>query len=135
MQLSCIAVSARGSDQNQSAAEKTDSPASNPENPKSPSPFAHKEFIGVKPPRIVHNVDPFCSDDGHELDTVVLELIVSEDGKPKDIKVVRSVSQERDKKSFEAVSQWRFAPATKDGKPVAVRMSVEVHCRARKILH
>jgi TonB family protein len=31
-----------------------------------------------------------------------------------------------DQKAIEAVQQWRFQPATKDGRPVAVQISVEV---------
>jgi hypothetical protein len=31
-----------------------------------------------------------------------------------------------DEKAIEAVKNWRFEPATKDGKPVAVAINVEV---------
>jgi protein TonB len=34
-----------------------------------------------------------------------------------------------DQKAMEAVSKWRFRPATKDGKPVPVMVNVEVHFR------
>jgi TonB family protein len=34
-----------------------------------------------------------------------------------------------DEKAIEAVKNWRFEPAVKDGKPVAVAISVEVDFR------
>jgi TonB family protein len=58
--------------------------------------------------------------------TVVLELIVTRDGLPEDIKVVRSVGPALDNKAIEAVRKWKFAPATKNGKPVTVQIRVEV---------
>jgi TonB family protein len=56
----------------------------------------------------------------------VLYLIVGPDGKPRDIRVLRTLGLGLDEKSIEAVRTWRFEPAMKDGKPVAVQISVEV---------
>lgn len=57
---------------------------------------------------------------------VVLQVVVGADGLPRDVKVVRS-NPELDKAATDAVKTWRFSPATKDGKPVAVQINVEVH--------
>lgn len=56
----------------------------------------------------------------------VLGLVVDAEGKPRDIKVVRSTGLGLDKKAVEAVRKWKFEPATKDGVPVAVLINVEV---------
>jgi TonB family protein len=40
--------------------------------------------------------------------------------------VVRGLGLGLDAKALEAVRQWRFHPALKDGKPVDVQISVEV---------
>jgi TonB family protein len=56
----------------------------------------------------------------------VLKLIVGADGKPRDIRVIRSLGMGLDEKAMAAVSQWTFAPATKDGMPVPVQISVQV---------
>jgi TonB family protein len=59
--------------------------------------------------------------------TVVLWLVVGPDGKPRDIKVLRTLGLGLDEKAIEAVRNWRFEPAMKDNKPVAVQINVEVN--------
>jgi TonB family protein len=54
---------------------------------------------------------------------------VGPDGRPRDIKVSRQLGMGLDQKAIEAVRMWRFEPATKDGKPVAVQINVEVNFR------
>jgi TonB family protein len=56
----------------------------------------------------------------------VLWLIVGPDGTPRDIKVARALGMGLDQKAIEAVRNWKFEPALKDGKPVAVQINVEV---------
>jgi len=45
------------------------------------------------------------------------------------VKVTRSLGLGLDEKAIEAVKQWKFEPAMKDGKPVAVQINVEVSFR------
>jgi protein TonB len=56
----------------------------------------------------------------------VLRLIVDDQGNPRDIRVVRGLGFGLDARAIEAVKQWRFHPAMKDGHPVSVLISVEV---------
>jgi protein TonB len=56
----------------------------------------------------------------------VLSLVVNSDGKPQNVCLVQSAGYGLDAKAAEAVQQYRFAPATKEGKPVAVRIHVQV---------
>lgn len=58
--------------------------------------------------------------------TCTLSTIVGPDGVPRNIHVVKSIGMGLDEKAIETVKNWKFAPATKDGKPVAVAISVEV---------
>jgi protein TonB len=51
------------------------------------------------------------------------------DGKPRDIKVARALGMGLDEKAIEAVRNWKFEPAMKDGKPVSVQINVEVNFR------
>jgi TonB family protein len=87
---------------------------------------------GVSAPRVLFQPDPEYSEEARKAKfqgTCVLGLIVGPDGRPRDIHVVRSLGLGLDEKAIEAVSRWKFDPAMKDGKPVAVAISVEVDFR------
>ena len=87
---------------------------------------------GVTAPRAIYKPDPEYSAEARQAKyqgTVVLNLIVDAHGVPQGIRVARSLGMGLDEKALEAVRQWRFEPAMKDGKPVAVAVSVEVSFR------
>jgi len=110
-----------------------DKPSSPPE-PSSQSPSGESvcEEGGVKPPQIILAPSPKLTEDEKKNDkakyngVAVVSLIVSTEGKPLDIKVTKSLGPGLDKRTIEAVNTWKFDPATKDCKPVAVKISVEV---------
>jgi protein TonB len=52
---------------------------------------------------------------------VVLAFTISEKGDVSNVQVVRSTDQKLDYAAIDAVRQWKFTPATKDGVPVSVR--------------
>jgi protein TonB len=82
---------------------------------------------GIAPPRISHQVDPQHPTRGFRISgAVLLGLIVRSSGAPDDVHVIRSLEKEVDQAAVDAVKQWRFEPATKDGKPVSVKISVEI---------
>lgn len=62
----------------------------------------------------------------HHQGTVVLRLVISTEGLPRDIQVSRTLSPEFDDAAIDVVKKWKFSPATRDGKPVAVAIDVEV---------
>jgi periplasmic protein TonB len=87
---------------------------------------------GVSAPRVIYQPDPEYSEEARKAKyqgVCVLWLIVGPDGKPRDIKVARTLGLGLDEKAMEAVKTWRFEPAMKDGKPVAVQINVEVQFR------
>jgi len=59
----------------------------------------------------------------------VISVIVDAQGNPQSPRVVRRLGMGLDDKALDAVSRYRFKPAKKDGKPVAVRMTVMVNFR------
>jgi TonB family protein len=61
--------------------------------------------------------------------TVTLSAKITTDGVPEDIRVVHSLGLGLDEKAIEAVKQWQFRPATKDGRPVAMMATLEVNFR------
>ncbi|MGD0966573.1 MAG: energy transducer TonB, partial [Candidatus Acidiferrales bacterium] len=62
--------------------------------------------------------------------TVLLIAIITADGRAVDIRIARGLGLGLTEKAVEAVSTWRFRPALgPDGKPAAVRQSIEVTFR------
>jgi protein TonB len=87
---------------------------------------------GVSAPRALDTPDPEYSEEARKAKyqgTVVLWLVVDQNGGPRDVKVARSLGMGLDQKAIEAVRRWKFEPAMKDGKPVAVQINVEVNFR------
>jgi protein TonB len=87
---------------------------------------------GVSAPRALYTPDPDYSEEARKAKyqgTVVLWMIVDSSGHPRDVKVARSLGMGLDQKAIEAVRKWKFEPAMKDGKPVAVQINVEVNFR------
>ncbi len=87
---------------------------------------------GVSAPRTIFSPDPQYSDEARKAKyqgTVVLWMVVTPDGRARDIKVARSLGMGLDEKAIEAVRTWKFEPAMKDGHAVAVQINVEVNFR------
>ena len=82
----------------------------------------------VVPPRVIKQVPPRQSTSRgvRVVGSVTVALVVSSKGMPRDVRVVKGLDKDVDQSTVEAVEQWRFAPAQKDGKPVAVRVSLEI---------
>jgi TonB family protein len=59
--------------------------------------------------------------------TCVLSVSLNKEGVPTDIHVVKSLRADYDKSAVTAVRDWRFNPALRDGKPVAVDAIVKIH--------
>ncbi len=84
---------------------------------------------GISAPQAISTPDPEYTEAARNAKTqgtCVLWLIVDEHGNPRDIRVVRGLGFGLDARAIEAVKQWRFRPAMKDGRPVNVQISVEV---------
>ena len=58
--------------------------------------------------------------------TVILYAIIHADGSVGEVRVLRSVDDRIDRFAQEAVSQWKFQPATKNGAPVDVEATFQV---------
>lgn len=86
----------------------------------------------VSPPRVLYQPDPEYTEEARKAKyqgVCVIWLIVGPDGHPRDVRVARTLGMGLDQKAIEAVRQWKFDPAKKDGKPVAVQLNVEVNFR------
>jgi TonB family protein len=80
-------------------------------------------------PEPVFAPDPKYSKEGRRRKiegTVNLNLVVGTDGMASQIKVAKPLGHGLDEEAVKCVEKWRFKPATFDGKPVAVQVSVQL---------
>jgi TonB family protein len=87
---------------------------------------------GISAPQAISTPDPEYTEEARNAKTqgtCILWMIVDDQGHPRDIRVVRGLGMGLDAKAIEAVKQWKFQPALKDGRPVNVQISVEVGFR------
>jgi TonB family protein len=101
-----------------------------------PSPDAGGVYIadpgnGVIAPRVVQQAKPQYTRAAMSAKiqgTVWLEAVVNTDGKVGEVKVIKSLDSVYglDDEAIKAVKQFRFAPGTRDGAPVPVRVQIEM---------
>jgi TonB family protein len=87
---------------------------------------------GVSNPIAIVTPDAEFSDEARRAKyqgVCLISVIVDSHGFPQNPRVIRSLGMGLDEKALEAVQRYRFKPATKDGKPVAVMITVEVNFR------
>jgi TonB family protein len=88
-------------------------------------------------PKVVSEVKPQYTPEAMQAKiegTVFMKAVVRTDGTPVDIEITESLDTEYglDKQAVTALSQWRFEPGVKDGKPVPVLITVEMRFTLKK---
>jgi TonB family protein len=89
---------------------------------------------GIDPPSVLREVKPAYTEDGRRQGVegdVVLEIVVRRDGSVGEVKVLRRLGAGLDQKAIDAVRQWRFSPARRQGAPVDVVVEVAVEFKLR----
>lgn len=84
---------------------------------------------GVGEPVCAYCPDPEYSEEARKAKyqgIVLLNVIVTPDGRATNIRVVKGLGLGLDEKAMERVRVWKFKAALKDGKPVAVSIDIEV---------
>lgn len=92
----------------------------------------HRVGDGITPPKATHAPDPEYSEKGRRdkyMSVVQIAGTVDPQGAFTDLCVSQAAGEGLDEKAMEAVSTWKFEPATIRGEPVAVRVQVEVSFR------
>ncbi len=88
---------------------------------------------GISAPEVVHSVEAEFSDEARRAKyqgVCLISLIVDAQGNPQDIHVARALGMGLDEKAIDAIRQYKFRPAMKDGKtPVPVMITIEVDFR------
>jgi periplasmic protein TonB len=80
-------------------------------------------------PRVVKEVKPVYPPDAMGTGAqgeVHLRSVVSTGGRATEIEIVRSLEERLDRAAVVALQQWEFKPGAKAGKPVPVRITVEM---------
>jgi TonB family protein len=86
----------------------------------------------VNRPQLIHQVEARYTEyarENHLEGVCLIALIVDEHGLPQEIQVVQSLEPDLDQNAMYALSQYRFTPAMKKGRPVPVKITVEVNFR------
>jgi TonB family protein len=88
---------------------------------------------GVTPPIVVRRVEPTFpfGNVRRAAGIVILEAVINRKGQVCSVRVVKSLSPAVDSSTVEALKQWQFKPATKDGAPVDVvfNFAINVHVK------
>lgn len=92
----------------------------------------HRVGDGVSEPALIRKVEPEYSEAARQAKwsgTVIVSFEINEQGIPEHPRVLRSTGFGLEEKAIEAIMQWRFRPAMRDGKPVSVTTQVEISFR------
>jgi TonB family protein len=84
----------------------------------------------VTAPILVHRKDAKYSKEARKnrlQGKVVLTLIVDADGMPRDIRVITPLGSGLDENAIDAVQEWRWQPAMKDGKPISMPETLTIN--------
>jgi protein TonB len=90
----------------------------------------HRIGGGVMAPVVLYAPEPEFSEEARKAKVsgnVLVYLQVDTNGHPMNVRVLRGIGMGLDQKAIDAVSHYKFKPATENGKPVAVEMQVDVN--------
>jgi TonB family protein len=87
---------------------------------------------GVTPPMLLSKVEPVYTEEARIAryqGTVVVYAEVGQDGMARNLRIIRGLGLGLNEKAIEAISQWKFEPGVRDGRPVVVAATIEVNWR------
>ncbi len=95
-----------------------------------PEPTDKRALPGeVTPPTVLSRIEPGYSEAARKANiegTVELSAIVRKDGSVEAVKVSRGLGMGLDENAINALKSWRFRPGMKGGRPVDLRVKIEV---------
>lgn len=87
---------------------------------------------GVTAPVVMSRVNPTYPEQARKngiFGIVILATDIDENGDVTDARVLKGLPDGLDQSAIDAVRQWKFRPATKDGKPVATTFNLTINFR------
>lgn len=91
--------------------------------------------LGISEPMAMELVHPTFTEEALAAGVrgaMVLDLVIGADGAVVEAKPLRNLAHGMTERTVEAVSAWRFKPATRDGKPLAVRYKMALRVAPRR---
>lgn len=85
---------------------------------------------GVSPPVKIYSFQPRYTEEARQAriqGTVILQAVIDAEGNVTDVQVLKGLPLGLDESAIETVAQWRYQPATQNGKPVAVYLNLLVN--------
>jgi TonB-like protein len=79
----------------------------------------------VVAPVLVKRVEPSLPKGARQI-PISLEAVITKDGDVQDVRVTETRNHDLDRYYVGAVSRWKYKPATLDGKPVAVMLTITI---------
>ncbi len=89
---------------------------------------------GIDPPRLLREIKADYTEDARQRGLsgeVVMEIVVRRDGSVGDVKILQGLGGGLNDRAVQAVRQWRFSPAHRQGEAVDVMVEVSVEFRLR----
>ena len=83
-------------------------------------------------PRLLHKVEPEYTKEARAArleGTTMLSVVISSNGIPGEIKVIKSLDHGLDQKAVEAARKWRFQPVLKNGKTIDQKATIKMSFR------
>jgi TonB family protein len=84
----------------------------------------------VTPPKVLSDPEPEFSKEARQVKyegTMFVSLILDEAGSVQELQITKPLGLGLDENAIATVHTWKFEPAQKDGKPVAVKLMIEVN--------
>jgi len=94
----------------------------------------YRPGAGIVAPRLLREVKADYTEEARRRGVegeVLLEIVITRTGSVGDVKVLRRLDSGLDQRAIQAVRQWQFAPATRQGAPVDVIVEVGVEFKLR----
>jgi TonB family protein len=109
-------------------ANPTPNPSPNPS--RSPQSNGAPAGSGKSMPELVYKMEPKYTAKARKAKVqgiILLAMVVDTQGRPAEVKVIKSLDPKLDENAVKAVSAYRFKPAVENGKPAAKPIKVEVN--------
>ena len=98
-------------------------------------PMQHESYRSrsdIQSPVAIHRVEPDYTPEARAKGIqgiVILQCEVTEEGVPENVSVIRRLDSGPDANAVEALKQWKFKPAMKEGGPVRFLGTVQMNFR------